>query len=105
MSEASAVRSDRYGDRPATVTDPLLWSLALDVADAHAPGEDGCVQPHCAGQGWPCRAWEQAQRALTLAEGHAPEAPGPVRSAPTPLPSTPQPWSARMGGRPESSAA
>ncbi|MFG1888717.1 hypothetical protein ACGFIR_12710 [Micromonospora sp. NPDC049051] len=61
-------RSDRQADRPAEVTDPLLWKLALDVADAHEPdGDGGCRNLLCAGQAWPCPAWNNAQRALHMA--------------------------------------
>ncbi|MEH0972606.1 hypothetical protein V6U77_15915 [Micromonospora sp. CPCC 205546] len=61
-------RSDRQADRPAEVTDPLLWKLALDVADAHEPdGDGGCRNLLCAGQAWPCPAWNNAQRALRMA--------------------------------------
>ncbi|MCL7460490.1 hypothetical protein AB0J85_19200 [Micromonospora echinofusca] len=67
MSDTTA-RSDRQADRPAEVTDPLLWKLALDVADAHEPdGDGGCRNLLCAGQAWPCPAWNNAQRALRMA--------------------------------------
>ncbi|MBQ1047103.1 hypothetical protein ACIBQ2_04495 [Micromonospora sediminimaris] len=70
MSENAIDRHHHTTDRPAGVTDPLLWRLALDVADAHAPGEDGgCTHLLCAGQNWPCEPWQQAQRALNLAQG------------------------------------
>ncbi|WBB50886.1 hypothetical protein O3597_10640 [Verrucosispora sp. WMMA2044] len=70
MSENATDRHHQTADRPAGVTDPLLWRLALDVADAHAPGEDGgCTHLLCAGQNWPCEPWQQAQRALNLAQG------------------------------------
>ncbi|GIJ12573.1 hypothetical protein ACFFMR_22830 [Micromonospora andamanensis] len=70
MSENAIDRHSHTADRPADVTDPLLWRLALDVADAHAPGEDGgCTHLLCAGQNWPCEPWQQAQRALNLAQG------------------------------------
>ncbi|BCJ62801.1 hypothetical protein [Micromonospora endophytica] len=69
MSE-NADRPSHVTDRPDEVTDPLLWRLALDVADAHAPAEEGgCVHLICAGAQWPCGPWEQAQRALNLAQG------------------------------------
>ncbi|MEV2239238.1 hypothetical protein [Micromonospora sp. NPDC049891] len=72
MSENAIDRHSHTADRPAEVTDPLLWRLALDVADAHAPGEDGgCTHLLCSGQGWPCEPWQQAQRALNLAQGGA----------------------------------
>ncbi len=69
MSE-NADRPSHTTDRPDDVTDPLLWRLALDVADAHAPAEDGgCAHLLCAGQDWPCAPWQRAQRALSLAQG------------------------------------
>ncbi|WP_230688687.1 hypothetical protein ACN26Y_21155 [Micromonospora sp. WMMD558] len=69
MSDTSHDRADRH-DRPDEVTDPLLWGLALDVADAHQPDQGGadCVNLLCAGHGWPCAAWENAQRALQMAQ-------------------------------------
>lgn len=72
MSDNAGNRpSDAY-ERPEQVTDPLLWRLALDVAEAHAPAEDGgCSHLLCAGQDWPCGPWEQAQRALQLAQGES----------------------------------
>jgi hypothetical protein len=70
VSENAIDRHYHTADRPADVTDPLLWRLALDVADAHAPGEDGgCTHLLCAGQNWPCEPWQRAQRALNLAQG------------------------------------
>ncbi|TDC40051.1 hypothetical protein E1211_02100 [Micromonospora sp. 15K316] len=52
------------------MTDPLLWKLALEVADAHEPdGEGGCRNLLCAGEPWPCTAWNNAQRALRAAQG------------------------------------
>ncbi|MGC5053499.1 hypothetical protein ACLQ2S_18805 [Micromonospora sp. DT48] len=72
MSDNATDRHHHTDDRPADVTDPLLWRLALDVADAHAPSEDGgCVHLLCSGQEWPCEPWQQAQRALNLAQGGA----------------------------------
>ncbi|MFC7549142.1 hypothetical protein [Plantactinospora sp. GCM10030261] len=72
MPEASSDRPSRNAERPDDVTDPMLWSLALGVADAHAPGEDGrCVQLHCGDQSWPCAAWNSAQQALAQARGGA----------------------------------
>ncbi|MFV2101630.1 hypothetical protein [Micromonospora sp. LOL_024] len=72
MSENAIDRHNHTADRPAEVTDPLLWRLALDVADAHAPdGEGGCDHLLCAGQDWPCGPWQQAQRALSLAQGRS----------------------------------
>ncbi|MFD6757171.1 MULTISPECIES: hypothetical protein [Micromonospora] len=70
MSDNAGNRPSHTYDRPEEVTDPLLWRLALDVAEAHAPAEDGgCEHLLCAGQDWPCGPWEQAQRALNLAQG------------------------------------
>ncbi|SCL13482.1 hypothetical protein GA0070616_0156 [Micromonospora nigra] len=85
MSETAASRPSRTADRPDEVTDPLLWGLALDVADAHAPAEDGtCTHLLCAGQEWPCGPWNNAQRALMLARG------GASRSSSTPQQQRPQ---------------
>ncbi|SCL44148.1 hypothetical protein GA0070606_0160 [Micromonospora citrea] len=68
MSDATTDRSDRQDDRPDEVTDPLLWKLALGVADAHEPdGDGGCRNLLCAGQAWPCPAWNNAQLALRMA--------------------------------------
>ncbi len=69
MSDTSHDRSDHRANRPEEVTDPLLWGLALDVADAHQPDAGGtdCVNLLCAGHGWPCAAWQTAQRALEVA--------------------------------------
>ncbi|WP_046569466.1 hypothetical protein [Micromonospora sp. HK10] len=76
MSEASTDRADR----PAEVTDPLLWSLAAAVADAHQPDEERiCVSPSCVGASWPCAAWNSAQEGLRAAR--APRAAGPVETA------------------------
>lgn len=64
MSEASTDRADR----PAEVTDPLLWGLATAVADAHQPDDDRvCVSPSCVGAAWPCTAWNNAQEGLRAA--------------------------------------
>ncbi|WP_319460265.1 hypothetical protein [Micromonospora sp. RTP1Z1] len=68
MSEASTDRADR----PAEVTDPLLWGLATAVADAHQADEDGaCVSPSCVGAAWPCAAWNNAQEAMHAARAAA----------------------------------
>ncbi|MFE9955567.1 hypothetical protein [Micromonospora sp. NPDC005299] len=73
MSEASTDRADR----PAEVTDPLLWGLSAAVADAHQPDDDRvCVSPSCVGAAWPCAAWEKAQEGLRAAR-----APRPVSAA------------------------
>ncbi|MGS2616241.1 hypothetical protein ACVCAH_17205 [Micromonospora sp. LZ34] len=72
MSDTSLDRSDHQVDRPEEVTDPLLWKLALEVADAHEPGDDGgCRNLLCTGQPWPCEAWNNAQRALSVARTDA----------------------------------
>ncbi|MGY0003024.1 hypothetical protein [Micromonospora sp. I033] len=64
MSEASTERADR----PAEVTDPLLWGLSAAVADAHQPDEEGaCASPSCVGAAWPCAAWNTAQEGLRAA--------------------------------------
>ncbi|SCL29313.1 hypothetical protein GA0070624_3859 [Micromonospora rhizosphaerae] len=56
-------------DRPADVTDPLLWRLALAVADAHQPDDEGaCDNPSCVGASWPCAAWNSAQEGLRAAQ-------------------------------------
>ncbi|MGK5675390.1 hypothetical protein ACSNOB_21415 [Micromonospora sp. URMC 106] len=68
MSDANTDRSDHQDDRPDEVTDPLLWKLALGVADAHEPdGDGGCRNLLCTGQAWPCPAWNNAQLALRVA--------------------------------------
>ncbi|MFC3502164.1 hypothetical protein ACFOOK_14495 [Micromonospora krabiensis] len=67
MSETGHV--DGGTDRPDGVTDPLLWKLALGVADAHEPdGEGGCRNLLCAGDSWPCTPWNNAQLALRQAQ-------------------------------------
>ncbi|MFI7080830.1 hypothetical protein ACIBO1_26335 [Micromonospora sp. NPDC049903] len=83
MSEYTTGRPNATDERPDHVTDPLLWRLALHVADAHAPAEDGdCAHLLCAGREWPCEPWQQAQRALILAQGGAADAPqAPTRQA------------------------
>lgn len=84
MSEAS---TDRVADRPAEVTDPLLWDLAAAVADAHQPdAERVCASPSCAGAAWPCAAWNAAQTALTTARTPRPGMPS--RPAGTGAPAT-----------------
>ncbi|TDC34091.1 hypothetical protein [Micromonospora sp. KC213] len=61
------------GRTPEGVTDPLLWRLATDVAEAHQPDETGhCDNLLCDGQAWPCEATRNARRALVLA-GTAPQ--------------------------------
>ncbi|WP_433384548.1 hypothetical protein [Micromonospora sp. KLBMP9576] len=81
MSETSIERSDRQVDRPDEVTDPLLWKLALDVADAHEPdGNGGCRNLLCARLAWPCPPWQNAQRALRMARAEPGHAAGPEQS-------------------------
>ncbi|WP_225854032.1 hypothetical protein [Micromonospora sp. AMSO31t] len=76
MSEASTDRAER----PAEVTDPLLWGLSAAVADAHQPDDErACVSPSCVGAAWPCAAWESAQEGLRAAR-----MPRPVPAAGTP---------------------
>lgn len=73
MSEASTDRADR----PAEVTDPLLWGLATAVADAHQADEDGaCVSPSCVGAAWPCAAWNNAQEGMRAAQAAVGGRPG-----------------------------
>jgi hypothetical protein len=84
MSEASTDRADR----PAEVTDPLLWDLAAAVADAHQPDENQtCVSPSCVGAHWPCAAWNNSQDGLRAALAPQPESARPT----TAQPATPRP--------------
>jgi hypothetical protein len=65
MSDASTDRDDR----PAEVTDPLLWRLASAVADTHQPDENGaCDNGSCFGAAWPCAAWNSAQEGMRAAQ-------------------------------------
>ena len=65
MSESTAGRPER----PAEVTDPLLWRLATAVAEAHEADEnDVCRNPSCVGAAWPCAAWTSAQEGLRAAQ-------------------------------------
>ncbi|MCW3843306.1 hypothetical protein ONA70_24695 [Micromonospora yasonensis] len=74
MSDAST----DHADRPAEVTDPLLWDLAAAVADAHQPDDNQvCASPSCVGAAWPCAAWDSAQEGLRAAR-----APQPAPAAP-----------------------
>ncbi|MEU2613538.1 hypothetical protein ABZ570_18415 [Micromonospora sp. NPDC007271] len=71
MSDASTDRDDR----PAEVSDPLLWRLATAVADTHQPDENGaCDNGSCFGAAWPCAAWNRAQEGLRAARGGPPTA-------------------------------
>ncbi|MCW3816705.1 hypothetical protein ONA91_19860 [Micromonospora sp. DR5-3] len=91
MSDAS---TDRDDDRPAEVTDPLLWRLASAVADTHQPDENGaCDNGSCLGVAWPCAAWTSAQEGLRAAQAAPtvdqtqPDAPaGPTAELPPPPP-------------------
>jgi hypothetical protein len=80
VSETDRPEPRDRGTAPAGVTDPLLWRLAADVADAHRPDETGrCDNLLCDHQEWPCDAARRAQRALALS-GDAPgEVTDPVR--------------------------
>ncbi|MDG4797519.1 hypothetical protein [Micromonospora sp. WMMD1082] len=107
MSENVTDRHSHTADRPAEVTDPLLWRLALDVADAHAPAEDGgCAHLLCAGQPWPCDPWQQAQRALSLAQGGSdePQQPASPQQGDWRTPAALPHWAAEQSHR-ESAAA
>ncbi|RQW97896.1 MULTISPECIES: hypothetical protein [Micromonospora] len=102
MSEAS---TDRVTDRPAEVTDPLLWDLAAAVADAHQPdAERVCASPSCAGAAWPCGAWNNAQAGLSAARAPRQSA-GSPQSASRPVAG--QPGASRPGaaGEPGTAAA
>lgn len=70
MSDTTHHRPAPGVGRPDKVSDPLLWGLALNVADAHQPDAagSGCGSLLCAGQVWPCTAWQSAQRALRMAQ-------------------------------------
>ncbi|SCG43245.1 hypothetical protein [Micromonospora coxensis] len=66
---------------PAGVTDPLLWRLAADVAQAHQPDRTGrCDNLLCDRQEWPCEAASNARRALEMSGLAAEELPGPPRA-------------------------
>ncbi|MFJ1541263.1 hypothetical protein ACIODS_22185 [Micromonospora chalcea] len=92
MSEAS---TDRVTDRPAEVTDPLLWDLAAAVADAHQPdAERVCASPSCAGAAWPCAAWNNAQAGLSAARAPRQSA------APRPSAASSQSASRTVAGQP-----
>ncbi|WP_349876939.1 hypothetical protein ABIH81_22875 [Micromonospora sp. HUAS YX12] len=94
MSEAS---TDRVADRPAEVTDPLLWDLAAAVADAHQPdAERVCASPSCAGAAWPCAAWNNAQAGLSAARAPRQSATSPQSASTRPV--TGQPGAAGEPG-------
>ncbi|WP_410812552.1 hypothetical protein [Micromonospora sp. 067-2] len=72
MPEDTTIRASQREQRPADVTDPLLWQLAVDVLSAHEPDENGaCHNLLCAGQPWPCAARGNAEQSLRLARGVA----------------------------------
>jgi hypothetical protein len=86
MSDSGTERLDVDVERPDQVTDPLPWKLALAVADAHEPADGVCRNLGCAGQSWPCAAWNNAQHALRVAQtdpGDAAPAQRPASAAPT----------------------
>ncbi|WP_174536741.1 hypothetical protein [Micromonospora chalcea] len=103
MSEAS---TDRVTDRPAEVTDPLLWDLAAAVADAHQPdAERVCASPSCAGAAWPCAAWNNAQAGLSVARAPRQSA-APRQPATSPQSAAGQPGVGRAAaGEPDRAAA
>ena len=66
---------------PAEVTDPLLWRLATDVAQAHQPDRTGrCDNLLCDRQQWPCDAARNARRALEMSGASAEEPAAPRRA-------------------------
>lgn len=76
MTGTSRTRPSQLAETPDDVTDPLLWRLALDVADAHQPGADGrCTNTLCAGENGPCNASRYVQRAMRSARPGASAAP------------------------------
>ncbi|MGR6319495.1 hypothetical protein Q2K19_28430 [Micromonospora soli] len=94
MSEASTDRADR----PAEVSDPLLWGLAAAVADAHQPDDERvCVSPSCVGAAWPCAAWNSAQEGLRAARAPLP-APSPTGWSSDLVPAAPVEAAARPAG-------
>ncbi|WP_435588246.1 hypothetical protein [Micromonospora aurantiaca (nom. illeg.)] len=107
MSEAS---TDRVADRPAEVTDPLLWDLAAAVADAHQPDDERvCASPSCAGAAWPCAAWNNAQAGLSAArtprQSAAPrQSAGSPRSGSRPVAGQPETGRAGAAGEPGTAA-
>ena len=102
MSEASTDRADR----PAEVTDPLLWGLATAVADAHQADEDGaCVSPSCVGAAWPCTAWNNAQEGMRAAQAAARPTTDTVSGRPDASHRTQPAPAARRDGAVASSAA
>jgi hypothetical protein len=64
---------------PADVTDILLWRLAVDVATAHQPGDDGrCRNLQCTHHTGPCPAFTHARQALRTARTPQPAPPVPA---------------------------
>ncbi|WP_245669859.1 hypothetical protein [Micromonospora mirobrigensis] len=104
MSSSKSEQPRQGDERPAEVRDPLLWKLALGVADAHGPDDDGtCNNLGCAGQSWPCTAWNNAQHALKMARtepaGQSPATPAePPAQRPEPIIG----WSTDLTSRPAS---
>ncbi|HEX8628715.1 MAG TPA: hypothetical protein VF755_11145 [Catenuloplanes sp.] len=85
MSSTDRVRPSHDDVPPDDVTDPLLWRLAIDVAAAHQPGDDGrCRNLQCVGHRGPCAASVTAKRAMRLARATPPAqaADQPVTAAP-----------------------
>lgn len=96
MSDTTHHRPVTGSGRPNEVSDPLLWGLGLKVADAHQPDAAGtdCVNLLCAGQVWPCTAWQSAQRALRMAQTPSGQRPAEPRRGRT------DEWSASHVGPP-----
>ena len=73
--------SDTY-PIPEDVTDRLLYALAVDVAAAHWPHQDGtCTNPQCHGQQGPCAPLRNAYRAAAIARRPNPQRPAPPHPA------------------------
>ncbi|MFC0007775.1 hypothetical protein [Micromonospora siamensis] len=106
MSSSKSEQPRQGDERPAEVRDPLLWKLALGVADAHGPDDDGtCNNLGCAGQSWPCTAWNNAQHALKMARTEPAGQPSAVPAGPAtaePSGQRPEPiigWSTDLASR------
>jgi hypothetical protein len=100
VSNQTRIRPSDHAAVPADVTDLLLWRLAVDVAAAHQPGEDGrCGNLLCATETGQCAALQAAQRAMHVARAFASSAqkPRPMASSTitargrAPVPVTPHP--------------
>lgn len=114
MSGSATPRPSDRTAAPDDVTDPLLWRLAVDVADAHQPDEAGrCGNPLCAGQTGPCDALVNAERAIAVARGVTPaprsaaldtDAPAPADTTSEQVgwgdPASPSPESSRLENTP-----